>query len=303
MDFKQMIHNLEVPKHAVDVVLDTDAGNETDDLYAIAYLLRSSDKLHTKAIYAAPYFNSRSISPEDGMERSYEEVLKLLSMLRQRVEVFKGSGGYLPDENTFVESPAARDLVRRAAEYSPEHPLYVVAIGAVTNVASALLMDPGIAENIVIVWLGGNALHYMDNREFNMKQDIAAARVVMGSKAPFVHIPAYGVITEFRISGPELETWLCGKGELADYLAGRTLSLMEGIFPNRPWTHVVCDVVAVAWLLNEDDCFMSSRVISTQLPSYDHLYEEEAIEKQMRYVYFVKRDALMQDMIQKLACE
>ena len=71
----ELLKNLDVPKGKVDVVLDTDAYNEIDDQYAIAYLLNSEDKLNVKAIYAAPFFNENSKSPKDGMERSYDEIL------------------------------------------------------------------------------------------------------------------------------------------------------------------------------------------------------------------------------------
>ena len=41
MTIAQLLKNLQVPDHPVDVVLDTDAYNEIDDQFAIAYLLRS----------------------------------------------------------------------------------------------------------------------------------------------------------------------------------------------------------------------------------------------------------------------
>ena len=62
------IKNLSVPQGMVDVVLDSDAYNEIDDQFAISYLLKSKEKLNTKAIYAAPFLNERSVSPADGME-------------------------------------------------------------------------------------------------------------------------------------------------------------------------------------------------------------------------------------------
>ena len=102
-------------------------------------------------------------------------------------------------------------MAERAKNYSPENPLYVVAIGAITNIASALLLAPEIAENIVIVWLGGHGQHFEHTREFNMRGDYAAARVVMRSGAPFVQLPCSGVVSSFTISKPELEYWLKGK--------------------------------------------------------------------------------------------
>ena len=81
MTKQQFFDNLEVPKGPVDVILDTDAYNEIDDQFAIAYLLRSKEKLNVKALYAAPFYNSRSCGAEDGMEKSYQEIHKLLNFL------------------------------------------------------------------------------------------------------------------------------------------------------------------------------------------------------------------------------
>ena len=72
------LDNLKVPNRKVDVVLDTDAYNEIDDQFAIAYLLLNKDKLNTKALYAAPFYNTRSSGPKEGMEKSYDEIFKLL---------------------------------------------------------------------------------------------------------------------------------------------------------------------------------------------------------------------------------
>ncbi|MBR0326565.1 MAG: nucleoside hydrolase [Clostridia bacterium] len=299
MTNEQRLKNLEVPTGKIDVVLDTDTFNEIDDQFALAYLLRSTEKLNTKAIYAAPFFNQHSTSPADGMERSYEEIKKVLALMNEDLPVFKGSDKYLPDERTAVDSPAADDLIARAKLYSPENPLYVVAIGAITNVASALIKAPEITENIVIVWLGGNSRQYHDTKEFNMMQDVAAARVVMRSAAPFVQLPCMGIVSSFMVSAPELEYWLMDKNPLADYLARNTIKEANAYASGKPWTRVIWDVTAVAWLLNENSRFMLSRIEKTLLPSYEHKYEENT-GADMRYVYHIWRDTLMEDLIKKL---
>ena len=296
----QRIKNLEVPSGRIDAVLDTDAYNEVDDQFAIAYMLKSADKINTKAIYAAPFFNGKSTGPADGMERSYDEIMKLLEFGGMDADVYKGSTSYLPDENTPVISDAANHLAKLADSYSPENPLYIVAIGAITNVASAILINPNIAENCVVVWLGGHAHHYCHTREFNMFQDVAAARVVMGSGVPFVQLPCQGVVTDFRLSRPELEYWLCGKNELADYLAKNAIEEAENYASGKPWTRVIWDVTAVAWLLNDGNRFMKSRLTATPLPTYDNLYSLRPDSNLMRYVYQIERDALMEDLINKL---
>lgn len=297
----QLYKNLSVPEGKIDVVLDTDAYNEIDDQFAIAYMLRSDDKLNVKALYAAPFYNSNSESPADGMERSFNEIKNILTLAGRTDLVgvtYKGSTEYLPNEKTPVLSDAASHLVSLAKEYSPDDPLYVVAIGAITNVASALLIDPSVAQNIVVVWLGGHALD-MGTAEFNMVQDIAAARVVYNSGAPYVQLPCNGVVSEFRISCPELDYWLVGKNALCDYLAQHTKDAMKRN-TDRPWTRVIWDVTAVAWLLNDNDRFMKSRVIGKNLPGYDGQYGYTASCEPMTYVYKISRDTLMHDLINKL---
>lgn len=300
MTEQQRIKNLSVPTGAVDVVLDTDAYNEVDDQYAIAYLLRSGEKLRTRAIYAAPFLNALVESPAEGMEKSYEELQKILGMLGERVPTLRGSTAFLTDEQTPICSDAAKDLAARAEQYSPDHPLYVVAIGAITNVASAILLNPKVAENTVVVWLGGHARHYHDTAEFNMREDIAAARVVFGSGVPLVQLPCRGVVSEFRVSEPELRHWLEGRGALADYLVEYTVATAERYAAGTAWTRVIWDVTAVAWLLNDGDRFLRSQILQTQMPTYDHQYAAVENALPMAYVYSVNRDALMTDLFRKL---
>lgn len=300
MTDEQRIKNLSVPQGKIDVVIDTDAYNEIDDQFAISYLLRSKEKLDTKAIYAAPFLNSRSESPKDGMEKSYREIQKLLSLLEEEADTFLGSEQYLDNEHTPVISAAAKDLAQRVKHYSPEHPLYVVAIGAITNIASAILLNPEVAENTVVVWLGGHALHYHDTREFNMYQDVAAARVVIQSGVPFVQLPCQGVVSAFTVSKPELEYYFAGKNKIADYLAENTIEEAESYASGRAWSRCIWDVTAVAWLLNDHDRFMHSRIIPAPLPTYDNLYSLEYNGYPMRYVYYINRDSLLQDVIDKV---
>lgn len=304
MTDEQRIRNLSVPTGKIDVVLDTDAFNEIDDQFAIAYLLSAKEKLNTRALYAAPFHNHRSTGPADGMEKSYSEIQRLLDLMGKRVEAFRGATHYLPDEDTPVDSEAARDLAARVNAYSPEHPLYVVAIGAITNVASAILMNPtAFRENAVVVWLGGHAHHFPTTREFNMYQDVAASRVVMSSGVPFVQLPCMGVVSSFTVSGPELECWLLNKNPLADYLARNTIEGAKTHAKGPIWCRAIWDVTAVAWLLNDDDVFMRSEVVPTRLSSYDHRYEAPIEELPLRYVYHIDRDRLLSDLIGRLVPE
>ena len=297
---EQRIKMLKVPEGYIDMVLDTDAYNEIDDQFAISYAMKA-EKLNVKAIYAAPFFNDRSSGPADGMEKSYREILKLLDLAKLSTAVFRGSDRYLPDEKTPVSSPAAEDLVKRAMDYTPEKPLYVVAIGAITNIASALLIKPEIADRIVVVWLGGEALDWPHNAEFNCMQDVASARVVFNSGAPLVMLPCMGVVSAFTTTGPELHSRLDHKNALCDYLVQNTVDAAEAYASGHVWSRVIWDVTTIGWLLNDGDRLEESRLINTPIPQYDHHWSFDCRRPLCRYVYHINRDALLDDLFEKIS--
>ena len=304
MNREQYLKNLSVPEGKIDVVLDTDAYNEIDDQFAIGYMLRNTQKFNIKGICAAPFLNGKSTCASDGMEKSYNEIRKLLSLAEMsdlENNVFKGSEEFLKDEKTAVRSEAADFIAALADDYSPEKPLYIVAIGAITNVASALLKNPKMTENCVVVWLGGHGVHMpLAASEFNMKQDIAAARVVFGCGIPLVQLPCGGVVDHFLTSKYELEHWLKGKNALCDYLYNNTVQEADSYAAGKPWTRVIWDVTAVAWLLNENSKFMAERLIPSPIPEYDGHYAFDSSRHLIKYVYNINRDSLFEDLFNKL---
>ncbi len=304
----QKLNNLTIPGSPVDVILDTDTYNEVDDQYAIAYMLKSSDRINVKGICAAPFYlpkvNNKSDSVKDGMKKSYQEILNVLN-LAGRIDltphVYKGSESFLTDEKTPVPSEAAAFMAELSNEYSIENPLYIVAIGAITNVASAILLNPSMIDKTVVVWLGGHALHMPKTDEFNMVQDIAAARVIFDCGVPLVQLPCVGVVDQFAASKYELEHWLRGKNKLCDYLLDITIADSDAHSPGKPWARVIWDVTAVAWLLNDNDRFMTGRLIPSPIPEYDHHYGINGTRHLIQYIYHINRESLFEDLFKKLA--
>ena len=307
MTQEQYCKKLTVPRGKIDVVLDTDAYNEIVDQFAIGYMLRSAQKFNIKGICAAPFFNRNADSVADGMHRSYYEILKLLELAGKeelKPFVFRGSEEYLPNETTPVESEAAAFMAELADRYSPDNPLYIVAIGAITNVASAILKNPRMVENCVVIWLGGHAKHVPHAAaEFNMQQDVAAARVVFGCGVALVQLPCQGGVGHLATSKYELQYWLKGKNKLCDYLCENTIKAAESYASGKPWTRVIWDVAAVAWLLDEDGRFMKDMLIPSPVPQYDLHYACDERRHFIRYVYEINRDALFEDLFSVLGAE
>lgn len=291
------VRMLQPPKGRVKAVLDTDTFNEIDDQFAVVYALLSPEKIDLQAIYAAPYFNEKSTGPKDGMEKSYEEIHRILSRMGVEKEnyVFRGSEEYLPKDKTPVLSPAAEDLVKKARTCTSEDPLYVLAIGAITNVASALLMAPDIVDKIVIVWLGGHALHWPDTREFNLIQDVTAAQVVFDCGAPVVQLPCMGVVDHMLTTLPEINTFVKGRGAIGDFLAQRYFECSDDHFA---YSRVIWDPTVIAWLVCPEGLVTQLR--HSPIVTLEGTYSEDCSRHLYGYVSQVNRDRIFGDLFRRL---
>lgn len=281
----------------VSMVLDTDTYNEVDDQFAIAHALLSPESVTVEALYAAPFHNTRSSGAGDGMERSYDEIHRVLERLPgvDAPPVYKGSTRFLAGDLTPEESPAVADLIARAAACE-NGPLTVVAIGAITNIASALLMEPRLVEQIRVVWLGGHALHWPHVREFNLKQDVPATRVLLDSGVPLVMLPAMGVVSNLHTTVPELERYVAGRSAIGDYLT----EIVKGYHDDHEgWSKVIWDIAGIAYLINP--AWTPSVLTPTPMITDQVTWSVDQRRHLMRYVYHVDRDAIFRDLFAKLA--
>lgn len=292
------ISRLNPPNGKIRMVLDTDTYNEVDDQFALAYALLSPEKLKVGAVYAAPFHNARSESPADGMEKSYQEILRLLEFMNVPSEgfVYRGSTDYLQDITQPIRSEAALDLVSKALASSPEDPLYVVTIGCITNIASAILIEPSIINNIVVVWLGGNGLDWHTQREFNLMQDVLAAQVVLNSGVPLVITPCRPVVSHFHTTLPELAHYLKGKNPLSNYLyeivAGYNAQNLDA------WSKEIWDVVAIAWLVNP--AWVPTDLVHSPILTDQVTYSKDSARHFIRMATSLNRDAIFRDLFAKL---
>lgn len=280
----------------VRMVFDTDTYNEIDDQFALVYALISPE-LDVQAVYAAPFKNSRSSGPGDGMEKSYEEILRVLDRLDRSPDgfAFRGSTHYLTDPKKPEGSAAALDLIARARKSSPQDPLYVAAVGAITNVSNAILIDPTIIKNIVVVWLGGNGHHWPHQREFNYRQDLNASRTIFDCGVPFVQLPCTPVVTHFTTTVPEMERYVAGRGAIGDYLLKIFKDYRKDHFG---WSKVLWDMTAIAWLVN--DRWLPSDLVHSPIVTDNYTYSFDNSRHLIRMVNFVHRDPIFRDFFTKL---
>lgn len=277
----------------VNVILDTDIYNECDDQFAVAYLLKSQDKFNIEAITVAPYHHDNNISIEEGIDKSYDEIIKICNWLHfdWTNRLFKGSTDYL--ENDYNEENGAVNKIIEIVNKNAK--TYVLAIGTITNVALAIKKEPKIINKIEVIWLGGHSFLSKDNKEFNFKQDVQAVRNVFESKVKLTIIPCKNVASNLRTSIYELEHFLKGKSELCDYLCQRFYNDgVHGIQERR----VIWDISVIAYMINKE--WFDTEEVSCPNINNDTSYELTTKNHKITIVNYLNVDKIYKDLFKKL---
>ena len=166
------------------VILSTDVGNEIDDQWAVAYLLVDRQDFDVLGIISA---HAPSL-PDPSAHYTYlvlrDEVEDRLNMV-QHPPLFEGSSVALESLATPERNAGVDFLVASSKRFSSVHRLTVLTIGAATDVASAILEDPSIAQRIRVVAMGFK--NWPDGGdEFNVANDPRAWQVILNSQVPVV---------------------------------------------------------------------------------------------------------------------
>ena len=356
LDENLMNRRLELPSGRVRLIIDTDAHNQIDDQFALAWALLSQDSFEILGILAEPYdtslqlehtiaaydalrsdanakptgpasryiakarrmlankINPRdipSVTPDKGMELSYQEILKVDKLLGTGFSnlSFRGSDSFLTSFDEPVDSPAARFIIEQAMAQSPDdEPIYIAAIGCVTNIASAILMEPRIRERIVVTWTASYPTYweYSNVPSFNLVLDPLSSQLLFACGVPHVYLPGYYIGELLIISQPEMERWVAPYGKIGAYLQElytekNLLRTMFGINMDdlfgRSW--VVWDLINFAWLMNPD--WVPSKIRTSPLLDDDLVYRPNPNPFPMREAYEIKRDEIYRDFFLKLA--
>ena len=277
----------------INVILDTDTYNECDDQFALSYLLKSQDIFNVEAITIAPYHHDNNISIIEGIDKSYDEILKICNWLNFNTsnKVFKGSRDYF--QNGYDETIEA---VEKIKEITDKNDLtYIVAIGAITNVAIAVTEYPEIIDKIEVIWLGGHSLLHKDNNEFNFRQDVDGLRKVFESKVKLTIIPCKNVASNLMTSIYELEYRLKDKNELCNYLCQRFHDdEVHGIQERR----IIWDISAIAYLINRN--WFELEEVSCPNIKADTSYESTTTEHKITIVNYLNAKKIFDDLFKKL---
>jgi len=164
-------------------ISDTDCGTEVDDQHAISYAILARE-LKCEGV-CVEHDNTPG-----SLERHFAEATKVVGLLgaTNRVPVLRGAPRPMPDPQTPVNSAAVDFIIERALDPDQQPPLFLIPHGPLTNVASAWLKEPRIAERVIVIWLGGTPEGMIE--EFNAVNDLNANRCVARSNLTCYFMPA-----------------------------------------------------------------------------------------------------------------
>lgn len=231
------------------LILDADTANEIDDMYAIVRML-NQDQYEVLALSSAQWIHYLGKSDSvDASQQINEDLLELLN--KTSLPAPKGStepmgkpwGGFDPKD-----SPAAQTIIHAARNASPENKLIVMCLGASTNLASAIALEPGIAKNIEARIL---AFHFdwtkkvWNKSEFNVRRDLNAADYLLNCKELELHIMPTSVSRQLTFSRDETFEKHRRLGELGEYLTGKWKARFAS---SKTW--IMWDITLVEALLH-----------------------------------------------------
>lgn len=317
------------------VVIDTDCANEIDDQFALAWALLAPDKLQVEATIAAPFsfrhhlpplraatdpayqawaerladqgrtiaeLDRDLVDPGTGMDLSLREIHRIQQLCRMDPPAYAGARRYMTAPDDVVWSAGAEAIVELAK--SGDAPLYVAAMGCVTNIAAALIRAPEITNRITVLWTAGfpTLQPHPQHSALNLVQDPHATRVLFDCGVPLIYLPGYHIGAQLRISKPDMRQHVKGKGPLGDYLwslyDNNPIHHMRAVADTDRRTWVIWDMIDIAWLLNPDWV----PVFATPSPVLTHDLRWQAAPDRhlIREAYDINRDDIFRDFFDRL---
>ncbi len=285
----------------IRLIVNTDAKNEADDQYAIAHALLTP-RFIVKGIIAAQFENNaEGTGRVDTMLQSYDEACKIIELMDMtgRVPVYKGAASALPSEHDSLMSEGAEAIIKEAMA-EDDKPLYVVFLGPLTDLAAAYLTEPRIGSRLKAIWIGGAAWP-RGGWEFNLRNDIHAANVVMNSNIELWQVPNQ-VYCTMRVSIAELMYKVKPYGKIGEYLFRQLMEYNEqATSPGWPkgemWA--MGDSPAISLLLDEHDYGYELKP-APRITS-DMYYVHHQTERKIRVYHTVDARFTLEDLFAKLA--
>ena len=227
--------NWPLVKPRARVIIDNDYSGDPDDLVQTVHHLLSPT-------VEIPFFVPSHLSLGDPWDPSEQQASNAEAALRQllttmdvedQFTIHRGAEKAIVDRTIPHDTTAARAIIAEALRSDTDLPLFYAAGAGLTDLASALLIEPAIAGRMTLVWIGGP--EYPDlalpppganGPEYNLRIDIVAAQIVFASGINIWQVPR-NAYRQVLLSYAELITSVGTQGKLGAYLQKSIEQVME----------------------------------------------------------------------------
>lgn len=263
------------------ILIVSDAKNEADDQYAIVHSLLTP-RFRLVGMVAS-HFDGKKTN-----QLSYDEMIKIATLTNTLGNYPIKLGVDVKLTENQINPTEGSNLIIREALKEEIDPLYIVCIGALTDVAAAISINPEIVGRFTLIWVGGGR-YPIGSHEANLNHDILAANIVFSSNVELWQIPSSAYKT-MLVSTAELQLKISKVNRLGKYLYEELIEFANDNFEKKAWINRECwvlgDSAAIGVLLDEQKGFykvmdppnfdtnckhVKPTVISRQIRVYDSL--------------------------------
>ncbi|WP_062521973.1 nucleoside hydrolase [Demequina silvatica] len=299
------------------VIIDNDFMGDPDDLFQLVHHLLSPS-VEIPLIVSSHLHEGEPWDPSDRQAANGALVVRDV-LARMGIDgdgrIVAGAEAALADPATPRDTPAARAIIAEALR-DDRRPLYYAAGGGLTDLASALLIEPAIAERMTLVWIGGSEhpglgiiAPGVPAAEYNLTIDIPAAQAVFGDSAiPIWQVPrpAY---RQAIVSFAELRTGIKPLGPVGAYLYDELLEvgrMLAAFGMNAGETYVIGDqplvlLTALQTAFEPDPASSCYETRPTPRIDAEGLYADRPDGRPMRVYTAVDNRLTLDDLRAKLA--
>ncbi|MEM9141967.1 MAG: nucleoside hydrolase [Bacteroidota bacterium] len=245
-----LIFSLCQAQEKTKIILDADTANEVDDPYAVVRAFAETG-WDIQALNAAQWQASQW-STDRTMEDSHRLNQVLMGYLKpENTKMLRGGHRRMYDwGDQAVHSAAAYNIITQAKAQPGNEKLTIIALGALTNVASALFIAPEIAERIKVYWLG-TTYDFKNNisrrTDFNAMMDPQALELLLSSNVE-MHIIPVSEVNQMKSDFAETKQLLEGTHPLGDYLIDHWYGHNDGLRYER----VLWDIALIEAMLHPE---------------------------------------------------
>lgn len=267
----------------IPVIIDADTGNEVDDYYALIRGL-AEPTWDILALNAAQWQASHWSIPQS-MENSHRLNAVLLGEMGLSVKTRRGGVDRMFDWGDMAQhSAAAYEIIAQAKAMPDGEKLTVIALGALTNVASAIYIDSTIEKRIKLYWLGTTYDFEKDilkKQDFNCVMDVQALEVLLMSKVE-MHIIPVSVAVQMEFDVEETKAKLPQGHSLSRLLLDRWYEHLDGGRQKR----IIWDLALIEAILHPEWTTMETITTSRDNGNREIHYYKDIDAEKMKIEFF-----------------